>query len=588
MNLLLMTSLLLFLNKTWLWPVLTLGFLTILVFIWKELQERGKRRFLIRIFAGLIAITSLVILALKPVINKETKSYKAVVITDGHNRSQLDSLEKQHKNIKLISYKVNEPLFKTGAIPDTAFIIGNGIKPFDFWQLDSVSTFYLEGILPKGITRFKYTNEMTVGKQFLFEGIYQKAESGRVLVLKGPGDIDLDSISLKDTLVQPFSLKTDITVSGEFVFSIQEKDSLGTVFSSDPIPVIVNNPKTLKVLMLNGFPTFESKYLKNYLAEMGHELLVRTQITKGRFKYEYFNRKRAPLGRLTEKNLREFDLVILDPLTLRNFGRNTKLELKNALRHNGLGVFMLMDIGGINTLKTFGDFSFKSDGSNEINLLDDSKVSLSKLPISFNESLGIRGIHKSKNKLVSAFKTIGNGKIGSSVLQNSYELLLKGKTDEYQQLWSKIIGEISKKERKLIEWSADSKIAYRDHPFEFKVRTTNDNVIVRSNSEFSIPLKEDIDITNLWYGKTYPKNLGWNLLSTQEDSVSVMHYFVTDTLKWIAHNKYQTIVENKRFAKKASHILKKSYISKAISPLWFFFTFICCVIYLWLEPKVLG
>ncbi|NER15880.1 hypothetical protein [Spongiivirga citrea] len=588
MNLILMTSLLLFLNKTWLWQVLIIGLLLMIVFTWKEWQERGKKRFWIRLFAGLIAIVSLAMLALKPVINKETKSYKAVVITEGHTRKQLDSLKRQQKNIKLISYKVNEPLFKAGAIPDTTFIIGNGIKPFDLWQLDSVNTIYLKGTLPKGITRFKYTNDVTVGEQFLFNGIYQKAQNGRVLILKGPGGIDLDSIALKDTLVQPFNLKTDIAVSGKFVFSIQEKDSTGTVLSSDPIPVIANNPKALKILMLNGFPTFESKYLKNYLAEMGHELLIRTQITRGRFKYEYFNRKRAPLSRLTEKNLGEFDLVILDPLTLRNFGGSTKLELKNAVQQDGLGIFVLMNNGGINTLKSFGDFSFKSDGLNEISVLDDSKLRLSKLPISFNESLGINGIHKSKNKLVSAYKTIGNGKIGSSVLQNSYELLLRGNTDEYQQLWSKIIGEISEKESKLVEWNTDSKIAYKDYPFEFGVRTTNDNVRVRSNNEFSIPLKEDIDITNLWHGKTYPKNLGWNLLSTQEDSASVMNYFVTDTLKWRAHNKYRTILENKRFSNRASHTLKKSYISKVISPLWFFFAFMCCVIYLWLEPKVLG
>ncbi len=588
MNLLLMTSLLLFLNKAWLWQVLIIGLLLMIIFIWKEWQERANKRFWIRFSVGLIALSSLAMLALKPAINKEAKSYKALIITDGHTKEQLDSLRKQHRKVKLISYKVSEALFDANAIPDTAFVIGNGIAPFDLWQLDSVNTVYLKGTLPKGITRFKYTSDLTVGKQFVFKGIYTKAGKGRKLLLKGPGGIELDSITLKDTLVQSFNLKTDVAVSGKFIFSIQETDSLGTVFSANPIPVLVKNPKTLKILMLNSFPTFESKYLKNYLAEMGHELLVRSQITKGRFKYEYFNRNRTPIGKLIKENLSTFDLVLLDPITLRNLGDKTREEFKKAMRFDGLGVFIQSDNNGLNDVKRFGDFSFKPDGFNQIRNLNDSKVNISKLPVSFNRDFTLGAIHTSNGQIVSAFKRIGNGKIGTSVLQSSYELLLRGNSNEYQQLWSKIIGKISKKERQLVEWSIDSKIAYQNHPFEFNLRTAANNVTVRSNNEFNIPLKEDIDVANLWHGKTYPKKMGWNSLSIQEDSIAIMDYFVTDTSKWLAHNTYQTMIKNSRFANKASRGLKKSYVTKAISPLWFFLVFIFCLGYLWLEPKILG
>ncbi|MFP2995832.1 hypothetical protein ABN763_07975 [Spongiivirga sp. MCCC 1A20706] len=581
-----MTDSLLFLNKNWLWPALIAGFLLLLVFIWKEYQKPNSENIWIRIFIAFIGISSLVILALKPIINIEVKPFKAVVVTDDYSQQRLDSLKKEHKNIQLVSYNVNEPIFETNKFPDTVFIVGNGIKPYDLWQLDKTNVTYYKGGIPQGIIRFKYNDQVTLGKQLVFKGLYHKAKKGRILTLKGPGGVALDSISLKDTILQLINLETKVRVSGKFLFSIEEKDSTGTVYFDNPLPVIINNPQPLKILMLNGFPTFETKYLKNYLAEMGHELIVRSQITRGRFKYEYFNIKRTPIGQLTEKNLAAFDLVFLDATTFKKFGNSTKEAFKKAVTKNGLGIFIQATNDGIGAVEKFAGFSFMSDKLTEIRTLNNSKFNVSKLPIVFRENLAQYPIHDSNDKMISVFKAIGNGKIGSSVLQNTYELLLRGNTDEYQRLWSKIINEIGKKELKTIEWQTDSKIVYRNHPFEFDLRSTNQNIEVRSNDEYNIPIKEDIDVSNLWHGRTYPKKMGWNSVSISKDTMLALHYFVTDTLKWQANHTYQTILENQRYAKKSTKTSMPSYLKKPLSPLWFFFIFIGCMGYLWLAPKL--
>jgi len=41
--------------------------------------------------------------------------------------------------------------------------------------------------------------------------------------------------------------------------------------------------------MLNGHPDFEHKHLKNWLAKQGHQLSVRTQISRQKFQFDRIN-----------------------------------------------------------------------------------------------------------------------------------------------------------------------------------------------------------------------------------------------------------------------------------------------------------
>ncbi len=579
-----------FLNDTWIWQIGIGGIILWFVFIWKEWPEFGKRRFWIKITIAFLAMASLAIIALKPAISTtHTTTNKMVLLTEGYDKEQLDSLTRIHKKLKQYKYKANHPIFEGVDPPDSVFVLGYGVKPYDLWQLDNYNVSYLERKTPSGVIRFRYDYKNTVGKQLVFAGLYANPQNGHRLILEGPGGAGLDSVSLQFAEQQKFELTTNLNIKGNYLFSLVEKDSLGKILSTDPIPLIVKDSTPLKIVVINGFPTFETKYLKNYLAEMGHQVLVRSQITKGRYKFEYFNMERMPMGAFSKKNLESFDLIIIDANSLRNLGKASRIAIKNSVKENGLGVFIQPDSNFFRSSKDFEAFNFTSEKNTEIRLDDETKIKLSKHAFVFKDEFLLQRIHtKSNTKIISGYKHIGKGKVGTTVLENTYELVLDGHTNDYQQIWSKLITNLSRKETPQVEWRATSIIAYKDHPFNFEVRTLIPKPIVKTSKEYSISMRSDINIVNLWKGITYPRDFGWNTQFIEQDTTKVFEYFVADTSHWRSQMLYKTIEENKRRYKKSlKNKILHNHTIRLIPLLGFYLLFLLGIGYLWLEPKLL-
>ena len=291
-----------FQNSNWVWYIGIAVTLLILIFIWKEYRKKNKPRFLFRIGATILAITSLTLIALKPLTSKSNKSTQALVLTKGYKKHQLDSLKKVNKKFVVFEYLENEALFNSQNVPESAIVIGEGLKPYDLWQLKDIPTTFLGNNSPKGITKLKYNTKNSVGDQVKINGFYNNPTNGHKLLLEGPGGLLLDSINIRNN-TGDFQLTSNLTTAGKFLYSLIEKDSLNDIITKDPLPVIVEEQTQLKILIINRNPTFETKYLKNYLSENGHQVLVRSQLTKAKFKFEYFNMSQKPIIAFTQKIL---------------------------------------------------------------------------------------------------------------------------------------------------------------------------------------------------------------------------------------------------------------------------------------------
>ncbi|MBQ4821682.1 hypothetical protein [Aquimarina sp. MMG016] len=577
-----------FLHSNWI-TYISIGAIVLwLVFVWKEGSDFGKRRFWIRITVALFAIMSIAVIALKPALPILGKKTKVAILTSGYDTKQLDSLKKVHKRLKMFPYKANQPIFGKVNTSDTVFVLGQGLESFDFWQLENYKVDYVKSDVPSGVVRFTYDHSRVVGEQLQFEGMYNNPKKGNRLILEGPGGNRLDSIALESGKKQSFQLATHLKSVGTYTFSLVEKDSLGAVLSQDPIPVTVKNRKGLRILIVNSFPTFETKYLKNYLAEMGHEVLVKSRITRGKYKFEYFNMDRILMGTFSEKNVAPFDLVMLDVATANNLGRSSRTALTNSIKQNGLGLFIQPDDDFFRFRKDMVAFDFVKEKSTETNLMNSPKIKITKYPFIFKDQFQLQAIHKNDTEhIVSAYKHLGKGKVGTTVLESTYELLLNGKTTEYQQLWSAIISTISKKESAEVSWDKHSILAIKDQSYTFILRTAISEPEIKTEEGYRIALRSDIDISNLWHGTTYPKKPGWNRLSMAQDTTAVLEYFVTDTTTWKSKSGYDNIQRNRRHFDRASTKNTKQISPLApINPIGFYIFFLLCMGYLWLVPKI--
>lgn len=576
-----------FVHINWIWAIVIIAIFIWLVFAWKERDNYGSSKFIINLGVSFLAISSLVLIALQPQIHVKKDTQVAVVLTEGYVQKQLDSLKKTNQKLEIYPYKVGEVIFDIDKIPSSVFILGNGIRSFDHWQLENIPSIYLGGKELKGISQLNYDYNQAKGNHVKFIGNYKNPTKNNRLLLEGPGGRTLDSLILSDAKAQLFEVSTDLNITGNFTYHLVEKDSLGTVLSKDILPLSIVEKTPLKILMLNGFPTFEFKYLKNYLAETGHQVVVKNQLTTARYKYEYFNMTSKPIINITREKLETFDLLIIDAKFLKTLSNRQLITLKNAVSEFGLGILIQPDSDYFSGKKAVSSFKFKTEKNKEVVLTAYPKQYLKKYLYQFKDDFSIQPIHNSGLKIWSAYERLGSGRIGSTVFQNTFELILNGQTKTYQSFWSKIIESISKPKTHSVQWSASPNFAYQDQPFEFELRTTNVNPIVESSEGYSIPLKRDVHVKSLWKGKVYPRGVGWKQQIVSQDSTEVFHYYVSDSSQWKPLTDFNTVKENKILSNN-TYTPKISSRSSLIlvNPLWFFAIFILCSGYLWLEPKL--
>lgn len=524
-----MSANLTFINEDWLWPVLIGSALVFALFAWKEWTNSSRKRLFAKLIISLISIGCLSLIALKPAVLKDLETGRAVLITDGYDKHRLDSLSNANKNLKIIRYVKNKPIQRLLDSVSFLFVMGHGPEPFDFWQFENIPTTYLGGTPPSGITRLKYDNKAFLGSKLSISTLYNSPQKGNQIVLQSPGGIGLDSIMLEEVPSQNFKLSADLKVKGNFVYRLTEKDSTGGVINYEPLPISVDDKTSLKVLMINSFPTFESKYLKNYLAEMNHEVLARSQLTKGKYKFEYFNRPRTPIYDVSLENLKQFDILIIDTNSYKNLSSKAYSVLLEAAKEYGLGIFIQPDAGLFRLSKGKSHFDFTQEQSTEIQLEQWPKVKLESYPFKLNKTFLTEPVHTSQETIVSAYKRLGKGRLGTTVLQNTYQLVLDGQASVYKRLWSKIIGAISNRKGSETEWQPEAKFAVQHRPYDFKFRTTSGEPKVTNEDGNHIPLIQNPDFSNLWAGETYPRKLGWNQLKINEDSTTVFDFYVLDS-----------------------------------------------------------
>ena len=568
------------------WPVVFGAVFLWLLFIWKEWTGEAGSRFYIKILVGLIAVSALAMIALQPNIEKGQQISYTAILSSGYQQMQLDSLKTAHKNLKTLSYTPGMDLTKYIQTDQEVFVLGQGLQPFDLWQMDKTSVHFLEGTQPVGVSRLNYTQKNVVGNDFVIEGEYHMATKGQQLVLMGPGDSALDSVQLEAATNQRFSLETTHLVEGKYVYSLIEKDSIGDVISSAPLPVHISAKDQLNILIINQFPSFETKYLKNFLAESGHVVKVRSQVSKGRYKYEYFNtQQRSPIN-FTSKTLNEIDVLIIDANSLQQVSRSTRQLLETTITEKGLGIFIQADEGMYSLKIPLLNFSFLKEDVKEVTFETYPNTSFRKHPYLFKNEVLLESVLQSDEGIITAYKRSGAGRIGTTVLQNTYELILEGKDQEYQSIWSNTMSAIAKRKAMETLWQQGEMMVYQDSPFHFEISTSQEDPLVKSTDGFSIPLARDIDLKELWRGTTFPRKPGWNKLMMSQDSTEVFDFYVLDTSQWTSLRAFKNLNENKRYFNQQSRSTEKTKTVEPIEPWWFFIIFLLAMSFLWLEPKL--
>jgi len=246
-----------FMNQNFPWPLVLIGLLLWAVFIWKEWSQRKERRFWIKMALSFLAIVSLLMIVLKPGTYQESTSGKGIVLTEGYRPEQLDSLRSIYKRIPTEAYSKGSTLSLLDHV-DSLFLLGHGVAPFDFWQMENKSVSFIPNDETTGWTAISHKTNIQLGEIVHLKAQYSNPKAGHWAILTDNGGNALDSVLFEEKEKQLITLRTNPKASGQFVYHLLEKNEEGIV-SDEPLPIRVMEGDSLKILMVNTFPTFETK-----------------------------------------------------------------------------------------------------------------------------------------------------------------------------------------------------------------------------------------------------------------------------------------------------------------------------------------
>lgn len=551
----------------------------ILVFSWLEWKRKARFLFL-RLVALAVMVLSVTAFLLQPAWLVGNTSENIIVLTPHYTKTSVDSMHRAHPQYKMIVFPGAEPYagseqgMSENEILSVAgqilIVAGDGLPNY-FLPL---SAKFVKGQLPAGIVELHVPEKIQANRKYRVSGEWHGEAA--LLTLLSPGGKE-DSIRVESN--DHFTLKFNSGQAGKYIYTIAIRS--GNTSWEEKLPIEVQEPQPLRILVWQQYPSAETRHLKNFLIEQGHQVVVRTQISKTNFRVEYGNYPQVSINRITPDLLSEFDLLVLA-----NEASPTTTEIVGIERaiQEGLGVLWLP--AEVEFFKPPFGFLFTKIESDTAHIKQEGEASVFPVWPAVSSERVVPVIANSRGAWVG-YKNKGRGKVGYNLITETYPLIVKERANVYAITWTQIIESLARTANAstVIHMENDFPV-YVQEPVTFSVISTKDDPIILSDS-VNIPLREHMVIDKYWKSATWPMQTGWHQLLSPIDS-GAMNFYVSDAGAWQALRAATLQRANQIGLTNNSSVVSatesKSY--QLINPIWFFVLFVLAAGFLWLAPKL--
>jgi len=571
---------------------------------WLEYKRTDRSRLFWRILALLMAIIALACIALPIAYTGETHATgDAVLLTENYN---IDSLNQgSYKTIFTMDKDIKKSYPKAVLLSGVAdintlnpavkqlYVLGYGLDNTELEQL-TVPVIYNAPVIPPGVIAVNWQQQLKTGELLSVQGRYNNTTSKPVkLVLKGL-NTSLDSVDIAAGKISDFELTATPKIAGRIsynLFAIDGKDTL----EKDPIPVITEAAKTIKVLMLSASPDFESKFLKNWLSENGYAVAARASISRDKTSQDFVNMDKQPLDHLTSALLNKFDVVIGDLSALKSLSPAENSALKQEVEQNGLGVIIRADSSGKAVSWLDNDFKVNTPSSKSLSvplIIQGQKSKTSPLiidPSYITDRGSIQNlVFDGQNHVLAGNSLSGEGKLVFTTLRNTYTWELAGSSKDYSALWSLLISKSARKQTPVVGWSIRNGIATVNEPVSLQLQSGTlptsiaiDNANVSPEQNASIPYE--------WNISYWPSKFGWHQTAMPGNGPSWWYAYQKNDWKVIKNLK--KIADTKKYSDNRGIIAtgEKQTDTKArieVPKAFFYILLLLACTFLWVERKL--
>lgn len=541
-----------------------------------------------------------------PVINRTYSASQAILLTPGYHPDSLRSLLTQLRPMPQV-YHFDSAASEGVAVTDfTAFreqypavqtlhVLGNGLEEEELTRLKAIRLVPHLSKLPAGVLSASWPQRITLGEEVQVQGKFTAPGNATTLYLQAAGG-RRDSVEIKKGIKQNFALRFIPKTSGQFVFALQWKGEEDSVHQ-EAIPIMVQEPRLLNVLLLSSAPSFEVKFLKNALAQQGHGVAVRSQVSKGIYQTELVNLSGLNLNRLSEPLLQKFDVVLLDGATLQGLSGQEKQVLQKAVRQQGLGIMTSFSENSPKRVPFFAEgvlrqISQKQARNAPVQWTGQTKgpvLAVSGKVLQPQEGQQALAWEKNPQQALVVHYRKGLGQVGVSLVSETFPLALEGKENLYQHFWANVLTTLAKpiQENSITQEPAMARV---HQPLLVEASAGN----VMGKKAMSAASGKTLDLVSaqgsLLPGRQvftiWPQEKGWHSLALKEGNASLYVYPQTSRQTQQLQNRQKATLAATAQTLGKPHAMKDVTRPEAF-PLWpFGLGLLLALGFLWLEEKI--
>ncbi|MDO3625033.1 hypothetical protein [Mucilaginibacter sp. BT774] len=571
--------------------------------VWKEVGRPKKVHLALRIIASILAAAAFACIILPISYDREiyvSDDHAAVLLTPGFNpdslnndkRDQLFTTDKsvqksypQAKLIRLDELNTDSPAFSK------VHLFGYGLNNEELTQLNHLPVVFHPLSVPSGISQVNWNQKLKSGERLTVQGSYNNTGSKTVkLILRGLST-QLDTAIIPAKSNKQFELTTVPKSEGRVVYHLLTITGTDTL-ENENLPVEIDPVQPLKILILSASPDFETKFLKNWLAEHGYEVAVRSTISKDKFSSEYANMQAVKLEHLNAGMLEQFDVVIGDLSVLKTEG-----ALKSEVTQKGLGVIIRAD-----TLSKGSSWLQTNFPREKLPVKNLSPVALSirgrknrSAPLKTEQTF-IREmtatqslVSDAQNHSVVSSSMAGSGHLVFTAVANSYNWMLAGDKDDYAAFWSLLIKNAARKVPVSESWSV-AEFPTVSEPIDLQLQSGQIPGKIIADSAVIAPVQNP-DVPFEWSNKYWPITTGWH--SIKQNNGQPQWYYVYGRYDWEPAKAAEKLAATRHYTETypANSSVTKQIHEKMrieVPKIYFYLLLLVACVYLWAEGKLIN
>jgi hypothetical protein len=511
-------------------------------------------------------------------------------------------------------------------------IVGDGLSPAQWQALKANNTQLSIDFMPStpltGLLNMRWNKQIIQGEILSIAGRLHIADQD-----SNPGD--LYTLALFDPMGNKVA-EQNLRAGENFIFSVQPSASgnwlyqlslsdaaqnnnsakAQAVIISENVAVAVQSATTLKILIYQSAPSFETRQLREWAGSFANPVTVISQISKNKHLTQHFNYQgQTPnhMELLELADLNQFDLMVMDGRALGLISQQEWLALKQAVQQ-GLGLLLLADQSLQSALQlqdsALADKIYLSPiiqqgaAQTVVPNWPNSQIeqAIQAQPINLLISQGLTLVFGERQQALVSSLSMGLGKIGVSLLNSTYQWQTSGATAQYSHYWQYLLSQLAAN-RQPAYWLAQtpdrvmllnqhsSACALSELAAPQAVLEALDYQSVFKLSLVSTLIQQDRHCTSYW-----PQHSGWQqlkLFATGNEAnnpaavSSVQNQYVYEPNNWMAWQQRQKQQSSMYHVQLSQSLAKPqaqehSYI---LSKLWFWLLLVTACGFLWVERK---